>query len=71
MRQSAQDARVRGGNANIPDAVAARRLADGLAHGDASLAGAHLADELIGGLKQGLAGQGSRRACGSGSHSDR
>lgn len=52
------------GNEMLPVAAAA----GGLAHGDAGLAGAHLADELIGRLQQGLAGQGSGSACGSGGH---
>jgi hypothetical protein len=50
----------------IPDAVAAGGLA--LAHGDAGLAGAHLAGELIDGLEQGLPSQCGGSACGSGSH---
>ena len=53
----------------VPDAIAALRLASGLAHGDAGLGGAHPASELIALLQQRLAGQGSRGTCGSGRHS--
>ncbi len=40
-----------------PDAVAGRGLADGPAHGDAGVAGADLAGELIDGLGQSLPSQ--------------
>ena len=42
--------------------------ADGPAHGDASLAGAHPASELVDRLEQALACQGRGSACGSGGH---
>ena len=42
---------------SVPDAVAAGGLAGGLAHGDAGIAGAHLASELVDGLEQSLPNQ--------------
>ena len=55
----------------LPDAVAASRLADGPAHGDAGLNIANLAGELVDGLEQGLPSQRRGGACGSGGHSCR
>lgn len=51
---------------NSPDAVGA--LADGPAHGDAGVVGAHLASELIDGLQQRLPSQGRGVHGGGGSH---